>query len=77
MLEFTFSANAKIQFSWKNASIFLFATDAGGCPAATFFLCFAKERRQRKATRGSSPRQKRRGALRYSNRQAAAELGLE
>ena len=51
--------------------------DAGGCPAATYFLCFAKESRQRKATRGSSPRQKRRGALRCSRVKAAAELGLE
>ena len=49
---------------------------AGGCPAASYFLCFAKESNQRKATRGSSPRQKRRGALRYSKQQAAAELGL-
>ena len=47
-----------------------------GLPAASYFLCFAKESNQRKATRGSSPRQKRRGALRYSKRQAAAELGL-
>ncbi|MEO8385377.1 MAG: hypothetical protein ABI583_09050, partial [Betaproteobacteria bacterium] len=37
-------------------------------------LCFAKESNQRKATRGSSPL---RGSLRYSKRQAAAELGLE
>ncbi len=29
---------------------------AGGCPAATHFLCFAKESKQRKATPGSSPR---------------------
>ena len=67
--------------------------DAGGCPAATYVLCFAKESRQRKATRGSSPRnplhripvQQARSVasrnpcftLRYSKRQAAAELGLE
>ncbi len=55
----------------------LAGSDAGGCPAATYFLCFAKESRQRKATRGSSPRQKRRGALRCSRVKAAAELGLE
>ena len=30
--------------------------DAGGSPAASYFLCFAKESNQRKATRGSSPR---------------------
>ncbi len=30
-------------------------SDAGGSPAATHFLCFAKESKQRKATRGSSP----------------------
>ena len=51
--------------------------DAGGCPAATYFLCFAKESRQRKATRGSSPPQKRGGTLRCSRVKAAAELGLE
>ena len=51
--------------------------DAGGSPAASHFLCFAKESNQRKATRGSSSPQKRGDALRYSKRQAAAELGLE
>ena len=50
---------------------------AGGCPAATHFSCFAKKSNQKKATRGSSRRQKRRGTLRYSKRRAAAELGLE
>ncbi len=51
--------------------------NAGGSPAASYFLCFAKESNQRKATRGSSSPQKRGDALRYSKRQAAAELGLE
>ncbi len=47
---------------------------AGGSPAATHFLCFAKESKQRKATPRSSAL---RASLRYSKRQAAAELGLE
>ena len=29
---------------------------AGGSPAATYFSCFAKKSKQKKATRGSSPR---------------------
>ena len=48
-------------------------TDAGGCPAATYFLCFAKESKQRKATPGSSAL---RASLRCSQTRAAAELGL-
>ena len=33
-----------------------FRVDAGGSPAATHFSCFAKKSKQKKATRGSSPR---------------------
>jgi hypothetical protein len=58
---------------------------AGGCPAATHFLCFAKESKQRKATRvhrfcrdtperGSPSKACDKNPLRYSKRQAAAEL---
>ena len=46
---------------------------AGGSPAATFFFCLPKRRRQEKGTPGSPPL---RGALRYSDRRAAAELAL-
>ena len=45
---------------------------AGGCPAASYFLCAAKESNQRKAAPLPPPL---RGALRYSMRRAAAELG--
>ena len=44
-----------------------------GCPAAPFFFCLPKRRRQEKGTPGSPPL---RGALRYSDRRAAAELAL-
>ena len=47
--------------------------DAGGSPAATHFSCFAKKSKQKKATPDSSAH---RASLRYSKRQAAAELGL-
>ena len=50
-----------------------FRVDAGGSPAATHFSCFAKKSKQKKATPGSSAL---RASLRYSERQAAAELGL-
>jgi len=58
---------------------FCFASSdrAGGCPAATHFLCFAKESKQRKATRVHRfCRDKAcdKNPLRYSKRQAAAEL---
>ena len=33
-----------------------FRVDAGGSPAASHFSCFAKKSKQKKATRGSSPR---------------------
>ena len=46
-------------------------SEAGGSPAASHFLCFAKESNQRKATPGSSPL---RGSLRCSQTRAAAEL---
>ena len=36
--------------------IFLSGLGAGGSPAATHFSCFAKKSKQKKATRGSSPR---------------------
>jgi hypothetical protein len=42
-------------FAWV-AWIFLSSDDqAGGSPAATHFLCFAKESKQRKATASSQP----------------------
>ena len=47
--------------------------EAGGSPAATHFSCFAKKSKQKKATPGSSAL---RASLRYSERRAAAELGL-
>ncbi len=52
---------------------------AGGCPAATHFLCFAKESKQRRATRvrrfcRDSAYDK--NALRYSRAKAAAERAL-
>jgi hypothetical protein len=50
--------------------------DAGGCPAATHFLCFAKESKQRKATRVHRRAKKPRGSLCYSRAKAAAELAL-
>ena len=49
-------------------------SDAGDCPAATHFLCFAKESKQRKATRAHRRAKKPRDSLRYSKRPAAAEL---
>ena len=53
---FVIPAWGGLQGRSRRATIVYWLTwDAGGCPAATFFLCFAKERRQRKATRGSSP----------------------
>ena len=39
----------------QNVYLFDESWYAGGGPAATFFLCFAKERRQRKATQKSLP----------------------
>ena len=62
------------RLSLRGAVVFLLWCDAGGSPAATHFLCFAKESKQRKATPGSSPL---RGSLRCSRVKAAAELGLE
>jgi hypothetical protein len=50
---------------------------AGGCPATTHFLCFAKESKQRKATqvhRFCRDKACDKNPLRYSKRQAAAEL---
>ncbi len=49
------------RLSQTAAAIIFSRADAGGSPAATHFLCFAKESKQRKATRGSSPL---RGSLR-------------
>ena len=49
---------------------------AGGCPAATHFLCFAKESKQRKATRARRfvAMKLQQNPLRYSRAKAAAEL---
>ena len=47
---------------------------AGGSPAATYFSCFAKKSKQKKATPGETPPDG--GPLRYSTRRAAAELAL-
>ncbi len=43
-------AKAGIQVSQRDAGLQLAKTVAGGSPAATYFLCFAKESKQRKAT---------------------------
>ena len=66
----------RIQVPRRGNNVTSLQSDAGGSPAATHFSCFAKKSKQKKATRGSSPPQKRGGSLRYSKRQAAAELGL-
>jgi hypothetical protein len=50
-----------------------FTKSCRGCPAASYFSCFAKQSNQKKATPSPPPL---RGSLRCSSNRAAAELAL-